>query len=92
MSVRKIFLNNVTYPLKIIVINLSPFSSLVPTRIRGLFHLEDEKIFNFGIPVEKINVFINGSKNYYSHSNLSMEYDEISILFYKIGKMSKNFQ
>ena len=85
----KIVLNNVTYALKIII-NLSPYSSMIYENKRFV-SIEDEKICNFGIPIEKINVFINGSKNYHNHSNLSLEYDEISILFYKIGKMSKNF-
>ena len=85
----KIVLNSVTYPLKI-VINLSPYSSVVYDNKRFVA-LEEEKIFNYGFPIEKVNVFINGSKNYYNHSNLSLEYDELSLLFYKIGKMSKNF-
>ena len=77
-----------THILKLII-DSSPFSSINYENKRFFFC--EERVKNFGLPLEKLEVFINGSKNYLDHSDINQEYDKISILFYKIGNKSQNF-
>lgn len=77
-----------THTLKLIL-NLSNFSSITYENKRYFYN--DERIFNSGIPLEKIEVSINGSVNYTNHSKVNDEYDKLCILFYKIGNKVSNF-
>lgn len=85
----KITIKEETYPLKI-VMKLSEYSSMNYKKKR-YFHNLNNKFLNFGIPFEKIDVHINGSKSYFIHHSILNNYDEISILFYKIGNKSTIF-
>ena len=67
-----------THTLKLIL-NLSNFSSITYENKRYFYN--DERIFNSGIPLEKIEVSINGSVNYTNHSKVNDEYDKLCILF-----------
>lgn len=85
----KIVIKDETFPLKIIM-NLSPFSSQ-NYKGKRYFCKSDNKFLNLGVPFQKIDVHINGSKSYFIHYNILNHYDEISILYYKIGNRSKIF-
>jgi len=85
----KINIKDETFPLKI-VMDLSPYSSQNYKGSRYFYKL-DNKFLNLGVPFEKIDVHINGSKSYFIHNNITSKYDEISILYYKIGNRSKIF-
>ena len=85
----KITILDETFPLKIIL-DCSCYSSQNYDNKR-YFHNLDTKYLNFGVPFEKIDVHINGSKNYFIHYNILNQYDELSILYYKIGNRSKIF-
>ena len=87
-SNEKTVISGETHILKIIL-DSSPFSSINYQGRRYFFN--EERIINFGIPLENIQVFINGSRNYLDHSKINREYDNISILFYKIGNKAANF-
>ena len=87
-SNEKTIISGETHILKIIL-DSSPFTSINYQKRRYCFN--EERIVNFGIPLENIQVFINGSRNYIDHSKIQRDYDRISILFYKIGNKSNNF-
>ena len=78
-----------TFPLKI-VLDVSCKTSQNYSDKRYFFNI-DNRYLNFGVPFEKIDVHINGSKNYFIHYNILSKYDQISILYYKIGNRSKIF-
>ena len=81
--------NNETFALKL-SIESSGYSS-INFRNSRYTCCKEENIINYGIPVEKINVFINGSESYFKHHEIEESYDKISILFYKIGIKSDVF-
>ena len=85
----KITILQETFPLKL-VLEPSCYTTQNYNNKR-YFHNLDNKYLNFGVPFEKIDVHINGSKNYFIHYNILSEYDEMSILYYKIGNKSKIF-
>lgn len=86
----KINIREETFPLKIV---LDPsFCSSQNFKNKRYFHSPENKFFNFGVPFEKIDVHINGSKSYFIHLNIMSNYDELSILYYKIGNKSNIFK
>lgn len=70
--------------------DLSPDSSINYDGHR-YSHNGDNKIVNYGLPLEKIDVHINGSLSFSEHMKINKNYDKYSILFYKIGKKSEIF-
>jgi hypothetical protein len=87
-SNEKIVIMGETHTLKIIL-EPSFFSSINYEKKRYFFN--NERLVNFGIPFEKIEVSLNGSKNYLNHCNINNEYDELAVLFYKLGNKISNF-
>ena len=85
----KITILDETFPLKI-VLDVSCQTSQNYDNKRYFCNLEN-RYLNFGVPFEKIDVHINGSKNYFIHYNILSNYDKLSILYYKIGNRSKIF-
>lgn len=76
-------INKETFTLKL-SIESSGFSSINYNNKRFSCK-KNENVINSGVPVEKINVFVNGSESYLKHHTTDTSYDKISILFYKIG-------
>ena len=70
--------------------DLSPDSSM-SYQGKRYSHCSDSKIINYGLPLEKIDVGINGSNSFLEHMKINNFYDKYSILFYKIGKKSEIF-
>ena len=87
-SNEKTIISGETHILKLII-DSSVFSSLNYQGMRYFFN--NERIINFGVPLEKIEVSINGSKNYLSHCKINKDYDKLAILFYKLGNKTNNF-
>lgn len=82
---------NITFPIKI-SLNLSLESSINYNNCR-FFYCQDN-VKNYGLPVEKIDFYFNGTVNYCEKNNrlgLEDEYQKIRLIGYKIGNRSDNF-